>query len=273
MTAAILVNGREGAWVSPLDRGLAFGDGVFRTLKVRRGRPCNWDRHYHRLAADCLALNLEVPAEPVLRTDMAAVAPGDATVKIMVTRGAPTHGRGYSLAPGAQPTRIVAAFPPPDYPPELARDGVRVRRCTLVLAEQPALAGVKTLNRLENVLARAEWSDPSIREGLLADRNAYVIEGTMSNLFLVRDGTLATPDLARCGVAGAQRERVRELAAGAGIACVVREIAFTEVAQADEVFLTNSLIGLWPVAALEARQWTPGPVTRALQALVEAEDA
>lgn len=273
MTAAILVDGQPEAQVPALDRGLAFGDGLFRTLRIRRGRPCNWDWHFRRLAADCLALRLALPSEPLLRSEIAQVAPGDATAKVILTRGSPAHGRGYSFTPEARPTRIVAAFPPPDYPSELAREGVQVRRCVLVPSEQPALAGVKTLNRLENVLARAEWFDPAIREGLLVDRNGFVIEGTMSNLFVVQAGTLATPDLSRCGVAGAQRERIRERAASLGMPVVVRDIAWSELEQADEMFLTNSLIGLWPVAALEARRWEPGPITRRLQALLDEEDA
>ncbi len=271
MTAAFLVNGEPANSVSVLDRGLAFGDGIFRTLLVRSGRPLNWDRHYRRLASDCAALALPVPGESLLRSEMMRVAPGEATVKILVTRG--ESARGYSMTPEAAPTRVVAAFAPPPYPPELARDGIKVRRCALVLSEQPRLAGVKTLNRLENVLARAEWFDSEIREGLLGDAAGRLIEGTMSNVFLVRDGALATPDLSRCGVIGAQRERIRDLARESGVPCVIRDCHFTELEQAEEVFLANSLIGLWPVRQFGDRLWLPGPVTRGLQALVAADDA
>jgi 4-amino-4-deoxychorismate lyase len=265
------VNGEPAAAISIADRGLQFGDGVFRTLRVSAGRPLNWERHFRRLARDCAALALPVPDEAGLRAEMARVAPGDATVKITVTRG--ESGRGYSLPTEAMPTRIVAAFPPPPYPPEFSRDGIRVRHCALRLAEQPRLAGVKSLNRLENVLARAEWFDPEIREGLLCDAHGRLVEATMSNVFIVRAGRIATPDLSRCGVAGAQRERVLDLARGAGLACDVRDIAIAEVAEADEVFLTNSLIGIWPVARVEDRVWIPGPVTRQVQALLDADDA
>lgn len=265
------MNGEPAAAICVADRGLQFGDGVFRTLRVRAGHPLNWERHFRRLAGDCAALALPVPGEALLRAEMARVAPGDATVKITLTRG--ESGRGYSLPTDLAATRIVAAFPPPAYPPEFARDGIRVRHCALRLAEQPRLAGVKSLNRLENVLARAEWSDPEIREGLLCDAHGRLVEATMSNVFVVRDGGIATPDLSRCGVAGAQRERVLDFARGAGRACDVRDIALEELARADEVFLTNSLIGIWPVAHLEDRLWIPGLVTRQLQALVEADDA
>ena len=252
------------------DRGLAFGDGVFRTLAVRAGRILNWSWHYRRLQADCELLHLPLPAERVVASEIATVAPHDATVKVMVTRG--VAGRGYAIA-AAKGTRIVAAFAPPQHDPALARDGVRVRRCALVLSEQPRLAGAKTLNRLENVLARSEWDDAAISEGLLCDAAGRVIEGTMSNVFVVKDGKVATPGLARCGVIGAQRERVRELLARDGMACEEREIPWQELEDAEEVFLTNSLIGAWPVARLDTRRWTPGPMTRRVQAAIAEADA
>ncbi|MGE5096838.1 MAG: aminodeoxychorismate lyase [Betaproteobacteria bacterium] len=266
-----LVDGKPADSIAVLDRGLAFGDGVFRTILVRGGRPLNWRWHRARLQADGAALRLAVPAEAVLLSEIAQAAPGDAVVKVIVTRGAST--RGYAIPASARPTRIVAAFPPPAYPASHAQEGVAVRRCALVLSAQPRLAGAKTLNRLENVLARSEWDDPAIAEGLLADEQGRVVEGTMSNLFVVRGGRLATPRLDRCGIVGAQRERVRELAARARLACDEGELRWTELADADEMFLTNSLIGIWPVARFEARRWTPGAVTRRLQALLAEDDA
>ena len=211
-----------------------------------------------------------MPAERVVATEIGLVAPGEATVKVIVTRGA--GGRGYGITP-MRATRVVAAYPPPQYDPAHALDGVRVRRCSLVLAEQPRLAGAKTLNRLENVLARSEWDDAAISEGLICDAAGRVVEGTMSNVFVVKGGRVATPVLARCGVVGAQRERVRELLARAAIACEERDIPWEELESADEVFLTNSLIAAWPVARLDARHWTPGQVTRRVQALIAEADA
>lgn len=254
------------------DRGLAFGDGVFRTLNVRAGRPLNWQWHYRRLRADCELLRLAVPEERVLLAEIALVAPSNAAAKIVVTRGA--AGRGYAIPEGDTSCRVVAAFPFPAHHPALARDGVIVRRCELRLSQQPRLAGAKTLNRLENVLARSEWSDASIAEGLLADSQERVIEGTMSNLFIVKDGVASTPDLSRCGVVGAQRERVRELLQlAAGIECRVRVLGWDDVESADEVFLTNSLINVWPVASFGEQRWRPGAVTRRVQQLITQDDA
>jgi 4-amino-4-deoxychorismate lyase len=271
MTAPILVNGEPQASVSATDRGFAFGDGVFRTLLARRGRALNWDRHFRRLAHDCLALGLEVPREELLRSEVARVATGDAIVKVTVTRG--DSGRGYSMTPEAETTRVVAAFSPPAYPEVLAREGIRARRCDLVLSEQPRLAGVKTLNRLENVLARSEWFDAEIREGLLCDAGMRLIEGTMSNVFAVFGSTIVTPALNRCGVAGAQRDRIRDFASAGKLACDVRDVPYGELEEADEVFLTNSLIGIWPIVALGERTWPVGPLTQRFQALIEADDA
>ncbi|MEO5692103.1 MAG: aminodeoxychorismate lyase [Usitatibacter sp.] len=268
----VLVDGEASLSVPAGDRGLAFGDGVFRTLHVRAGRPLNWQWHYRRLRADCEMLRLPVPEERVLLGELALVAPANAVAKIMVTRGA--SGRGYAIPEGRTSSRIVAAFPAPVYHPALARDGVIVRRCELKLSQQPRLAGAKTLNRLENVLARSEWSDAAIAEGLLADSQERVIEGTMSNVFIVKDGVASTPDLSRCGVVGAQRERVRELLQlAAGIECRVRDLGWADVEDADEFFLTNSLIGVWPVASFGEQRWKPGPVTKCVQQLIVDDDA
>jgi 4-amino-4-deoxychorismate lyase len=214
---------------------------------------------------------LPLPDEIRLREEIARVAPGDATVKIILTRGAAT--RGYAIGKDVRATRIVASFPAPSHPESHARDGVAVRRCELVLSEQPRLAGAKTLNRLENVLARSEWDDRAIAEGLLGDAHGHVVEGTMSNIFVVARGGVATPVLDRCGVIGAQRERIREVAAAHAIDCAERPITWHELVEADEVFLANSLIGIWPVAHYEQREWPVGPVTRSLQRLVEEDDA
>lgn len=271
MPIPVLVDGQPAA-VAPTDRGLAFGDGVFRTLAIRAGRALNWRWHWRRLAADCEALGLALPEEALLLAELRQVAPADAVAKIIVTRGAAT--RGYRIDRGRRGgTRIVAAFPAMAHDPAAARDGVRVRRCGLVLSQQPLLAGIKHLNRLENVLARSEWDDAAIAEGLLADAEGHVIEGTMSNVFMARGGRLATPLLSRCGVVGAQRERVRELLAADGIACEERDIPWAEMEEAEEIFLTNSLIGVWPVARLQERVLAVGALARRAQALVAQDDA
>jgi len=269
--ASFLVNGWPAQSVDTADRGLAYGDGVFRTLLVREGRALNWARHHRLLERDCRMVGIAPPDPAIVLDEIRRLAPANATVKVIVTRG--SSGRGYAYPEDLAPTRIVVAYASIPVDPEPARDGIGARRCDLVLGEQPRLAGVKSLNRLENVLARAEWRDPAIREGFICDAAGRVIEGTMSNVFIAKAGAVATPALTRCGVVGAQRERVRDLLAAQGIACAERDVPFAELAEADEIFITNSVIGIWPVVRLGAWTGAPGPLARLIQRLVAADDA
>jgi 4-amino-4-deoxychorismate lyase len=157
----------------------------------------------------------------------------------------------------------------PDYPPRTDEEGVRVRLCQTPLGHNPVLAGIKHLNRLEQVLARAEWHDPAILEGLMLDLQGRVVEGTMTNLFLVRDGVLHTPDLTMCGVAGVMRALVLDLAADLAIATRVQHCTLADVYAADEVFVCNSLIGVWPVRAVESATFIVGLVTRRIARAVK----
>ncbi|MBI4195435.1 MAG: aminodeoxychorismate lyase [Betaproteobacteria bacterium] len=269
----ILVNGSAGGKVDAVDRGLAYGDGVFRTLALRHGSPRCWPRHYRKLERDCRALALTCPTQEILRNEIALLArhEPDCAAKIIVTRGCGL--RGYAPPGNVQTTRIVMSAPLPRYPAEFADAGVTARLCTLRLGLQPALAGIKHLNRLENVLARAEWSDPEIAEGLMLDAEGSVIGGTMTNLFVVERGILLTPDLSRCGVAGVTRERIMEAAARHGVVCTVDRLFPERIFAAEEVFLVNSLIGLWQVRSLEASSWPRGIwVERMRQWLDEQDD-
>jgi 4-amino-4-deoxychorismate lyase len=268
----IWVDGEPCRTLAAADRGLMYGDGIFRTMVMRGGRIVAWPRHYRRLAEDCGRLAIVPPPLAILERDLAAVAAQgkDCVVKIVVTRG--VGGRGYRPPAAPRPTRLVVAAPLPEYPAAYGEAGVRLHLCTLRLAAQPRLAGVKHLNRLENVLARMEWSDPDIPEGLLRDTEERVIEGTMSNLFMRRGRRLITPDLSRCGVAGVQRERILELAPRLGLRVEVGSFAVDELLAAEEVFVCNSVIGLWPVRSLEARQWPKAEVVPELRALLESSD-
>lgn len=263
-----LINGQPVEHVSAQDRGLLYGDGLFETLRIKDGHPCHWERHMARLAEGGRRLGIARPDESILRgeADRLCAGRGQAVLKIIVTRGA--GGRGYRANSAHEPTRILSVHDWPGYPPDAQEAGVMARVCDLRLGHQPRLAGLKHLNRLENVLARSEWNDERIREGLLRDEQGAFIEGTTSNLFLVRDGALLTPALDHCGVAGVMRGLIMEQAQTAGVQ--VQEMAIGErvLLEADEVFLSNVLIGIWPVReVLGLRSWAPGPLTRKLQAL------
>jgi 4-amino-4-deoxychorismate lyase len=269
----ILVNGVAADSVAATDRGLAYGDGVFRTLLVSQGKPRCWSRHYRKLGQDCAALAIACPPEDLLAQELARAAgtTRDGVGKIIVTRG--SGARGYALPQPSAPTRIVTVTALPQHPAAFSRSGITVHLCRIRLSSQPRLAGVKHLNRLENVLARAEWSDPSIAEGLLLDEDGHAISGTMTNLFIVEGGSLLTPGLSRCGVAGVTRDRIMEAAARQGMDCREDEITWQRLLDAQEVLLVNSVIGAWQVRECANRRWEPGGYTgRVREWLNEEED-
>ncbi len=260
-----LINGVPCDTISVDDRGLLYGDGVFRTLLLRKGKVLQWHRHYARLLKDCNTINLSCPPETLLHDELQHLTHDiqDGVIKIIVTRGA--SQRGYAPSHHSAVTRILSLSPLPDYPATFANSGVRLHLCQLRLGHQPLLAGVKHLNRLENVLASAEWSDPDIAEGVLLDEAGYVIEGVRSNLFMVKDGELITPDLSRCGVSGVQRERLIEWAAQQGVKCKSINVTLEQLVGADEIFLVNSVIGLWPVREMPGYRCDHYPVAHVIQ--------
>jgi 4-amino-4-deoxychorismate lyase len=251
----LLINGQPSHLISALDRGLQYGDGLFETLAVINGKPALLDRHLERLVAGCQALGMVQPDINQLREESRAEAAqtSRAVLKIILTRG--EGGRGYNPASTMTPTRIIHTTPWPDYPDDHARVGVAVRLCDTRLGWNARLAGLKHLNRLEQVLARAEWSDPGINEGVVLDGADNVIEGTMSNLFLVKSGQLITPLLDQCGVKGIMRQVVIETARTLAIKAEEQQVRVDDLKAADGLFLTNSLIGIWPVRVFDGVEY------------------
>lgn len=268
----IIVDGVAQAMIQADDRGLSYGDGVFRTLLLRGGRPANWQRHYTKLAADCACLGINCPEISVFEQDLAQIPVTETAcvVKIIVTRG--ISQRGYAPFSALTPARIVLASALPAPAPDCLSVGVRVRICSLRLARQPRLAGVKHLNRLEQVLARSEWQAPDIAEGLLLDEGEHVIGGTMSNLFIIRNQQLYTADLSHSGIAGVTRDRIMRLAANLGLIVKVTQLNLADLFAAEEVMLCNSVIGVWQVRELDQKQWQSGRFTPLFRALLEAND-
>ena len=268
MTEAALlrVDGVAAAGVPADDRGLAYGDGVFETLLLHGGRVVWWAALLQRLELGCAALGLGAPSRRLWRADLdallAAAGPGRRVLKLTASAG--SGRRGYRRD-AAEPVRRIARLLPA--PPSLPAcdGGIAVRWCELRLAAQPRLAGLKHLNRLEQVLARAEWDDPAIAEGLLCDGDGNLVSATAANLFVVVDGRLLTPPLEQCGVAGTCRQFLLP-------AAEVRRLSPQDLLAADEVFVCNSLRGILPVTRLGTRRWPIGPVTRAQGARLAAAE-
>jgi 4-amino-4-deoxychorismate lyase len=265
-----LVNGVPGESISVHDRGFQYGDGLFETMAVVKGAPLLWDRHMQRMSRGAARLGISVPDENLLRQEAEQVSRGAerGVLKIILTRG--VSGRGYAPDKQAQPTRTVSLSPWPDYPVGEHTHGVAAQFCRTMISRNQATAGVKHLNRIEQVLARAEL-EQDCREGLMCDEFGRVIEGTMTNLFIVSRDSLFTPDLSHSGVEGVMRRLVLERAVELSLEARVMDLNKSDILRADEVFLTNSLIGLWPVRRIEAKQYPLGRITQRIQeAIIDA---
>jgi len=265
VSPAALLNGVAAEPPLALSRGLHYGDGVFRTLLKFDGQLIDLKLQLLKLEHDARALGLEPPAAELLRQEAESLSDGlsAAVLKILLLRAG--AGRGYAPQ-GAATDRLLLRYSVPRYPAGHWREGIRAFRCGLRLGRQPLLAGIKHLNRLEQVLASRDWPE-GMDEGILCDERGAPVCGTRSNLFWVGQGVLHTPALDSCGVAGMMRDKVLAAAAALGLTVRIESRPWSKLADADEAFVSNSLIGLWPLRELEQRRWqAPGPVTARLAA-------
>jgi 4-amino-4-deoxychorismate lyase len=272
--SVVLVDGVASPFIPANDRGLMYGDGVFRTLHVVDSTPRWWDEHLAKLAEDCARLGLPAPEPETWRADLEQVNARmkSGVLKLIVTRG--SGPRGYAPAEDPQIRRLMQYDATPDATPRTASSAsggdITLRVCSLRLGWQPRLAGIKHLNRLENVLARAEWNSPEIHEGLLLDQSERVISGVMSNLFIWTQNRLLTPQLDQCGVAGVARGRLMRLARAQGIVVAEARLGLQDVLNASEVMFTNSVWGLRRVAHLETKSWPDAVISPHLSEILDA---
>ncbi len=257
-----LVNGQPCNEININDRGLQYGDRLFETIAIQNGKLLCRNEHLIRLQQGCKQLNIPLPDRKVLEdeTSFLIESVDHAVIKIIITRG--QGGRGYALPNNAEPSRIISLYPWPEYASENYSNGINVRICDYRYANNPALAGIKHLNRLEQVLARSEWTDNSITEGLVMDQDSNIIEGTMSNFFCFFDNVLYTPDLSTCGVDGIIRNKIIEFAPDLKINIEIKNISLELINNADEVFVCNSIMGVWPVKAIDKKIFSVGEKTQ-----------
>jgi len=261
-TARWRVDGRAATELPADDRGLAYGDGLFETMRVVAGRAPLWTWHMERLEEGCRRLGLPQPSPGMLLDEVAAATDGldDAVLRITWTAG--SGPRGYPRQATVPGRLIVVAAALHHANTFMATHGVALFECATRWSLQPKLAGIKHLNRLEQVLARAEWDDPSFSDGLMLDIDDRVISTTSASIGLVVDGVPMFPALHRCGVAGVGRR----LAMASLPDAVETDIDRATLASASEVFLTSAVRGMLPVRAIGDRHYAAGPVVRALQA-------
>jgi 4-amino-4-deoxychorismate lyase len=246
-----LVNGLPQNTVSVSDRGLQYGDGLFETLRCEQGRVRWFERHLARLALGCARLGLPEPDGALLRREAESLLEDcpRALLKLVLTRGTAT-ARGYRPTGEERTTRIFTRHPWPEATGREFRLGLSEVR----LAQNPLLAGLKHLNRLEQVLAQRAAANAGVDEVLMCSGEGEVVSGSYSNLFVVQDGALLTPPLTQCGVAGVMRSLVLELAPRLGFAVRVAPVSAQQLASAPALFMTNVRLGAQAVHWYEGRR-------------------
>ncbi|HEY1137494.1 MAG TPA: aminodeoxychorismate lyase [Xanthomonadaceae bacterium] len=247
-------------------RGLAYGDGVFETMRAVVGVIPWWPAHRERLLRGAARLGIEVPSEHALDAALRDTlrAHPDAVIKLVLTRG--SGGRGYAPPLDVPPVWLLSAS---GLPPAPRAGGLVLRWCDLRLATQPVLAGIKHCNRLEQVLARAEWRDAGIDEGLMRDADGHVVCATAANVFVLCDGRWWTPPVDRCGVAGVCRAWALP-----ALDATERPLTPEDVLSSQALVLCNAARGILPVARLGDHAWSPHPaVGEALHRLADAHPA
>ncbi len=262
----VLINGAKAPQIEVVDRGFQYGDGVFETILVKKGTPLFLSKHLERLIHGCQILGIPFEDKRLLTreiTDLTQCYGDHGVIKIILTRG--VGGRGYKPPEKPSPTRVISIQTKPVFPESYEKQGVKVMLCQTRLGVNTALAGIKHLNRLEQILASQEWNDPNIQEGLMLDQAGRLIEGTKSNLFVVKSGVLYTPKIDNCGVSGVMRSLVMDAAIKYGLEVKEARISVVDVTNADEVFLTNSIIILWPVKQFVKKVFNVGPITHGMQ--------
>lgn len=263
----ILINGESRNHVEISDRGFQYGDGLFETIEIRDKQAVFLGRHFERLESGCYRLHIPFPGVELLRREIDALCQhwpsARAVLKIMITRG--SGGRGYRPPEPAHPTRVLSLHPYPDYPDSYSEQGIAARFCATRLGLNPVLAGIKHMNRLEQVIARTEWNDPDIQEGVMLDINDHIIEGTMTNLFYIKNKILYTAALTQTGVAGIMRGLIMKLAADHDVPVIEHAFGKDELLSADGALVCNSIIGIWPIKQIETTNFSIPPLTRNIQ--------
>ena len=256
-----LVNGIAADYISVMDRGLHYGDGLFETIACRNGSAQFVHEHLARMRDGAHRLDIPFPEPALFMQDISALLAragktGKCVIKLMLTRGAGRRGYRYDRRQTSTRVCLLSAWPE-----HVSRwkQGIRARFCETPISVNARLAGIKHLNRLDNVLASAELGE-RFDEGFMMDAHGHIIEGTMSNVFAVIDDVLVTPDLAHCGIQGIIRDKLLRIAADQGLQTQIRALQQHELLDAAEVFVCNSVLGVCPVTRIVEQDKEPGEI-------------
>ena len=269
MNCVSLINGKFRNHISVNDRGLFYGDGFFETMlwekldeeKVNQKKIEYWKQHFERLKKGCDLMKINIPQEKVFLRDIEKILDKSihlgltsGLLKLIISRG--VGGRGYKFEKNMKPTIIFLSYPRPTYKKEFYMTGVNVKICQTKLYYHDRLFGLKHLNRLDSVLARSEWDDNNLFEGVFIDNNENIVEGTMTNLFFVKKNKLFTPEIKNTGINGIMRQVVMDNAKIFFEDIYEKKIHISKLNNFDQMFMTNSVIKVMPVKKLEKKSFS-----------------
>jgi 4-amino-4-deoxychorismate lyase len=267
------IDGIEGNSVPVDDRGLQYGDGIFETILVRDGVPRFLALHRERLRRGLTQLNIQFLASQALAEEIArasALAPPLAILKIIITGG--SARRGYKRPENAVARRIMSLWPTTPMPAEILANGVILNVTRLRLPEPSPFAGLKHLNRLENVMA-ADYAGGPIVDALMLDTSERLVSCTNGNVFLVKGGEVLTPRVDRVGVNGIMRQVVMREAPRLGIEVSEKDLTLDDLSSADGIFITNVRIGVVPVQRVREHVFGMTEIATRLRNTIEPLDA
>ena len=260
------INGKLTNKISIEDRAVQYGDGVFETIAVKENLLEFWKEHYQRLSKGCKVLKIKCPSEVFLKKEISKflkkIKKKKFILKIIISRG--IGGRGYNPPKKTKSTRILGAYNWPNYPERNFKKGIKMDICKTKLAMQPHLSEIKHLNRLEQIIARSEWQSKNISESIMLDFNDNVIEGTMSNIFGVKKNVFYTPVIKFSGIEGVMRNEILKLLKKNKEKYKVKKIKFKEFLNFEEIFICNSIFGIWSVRQILKKKFPFGKKTKEL---------
>ena len=269
MVPFFLINGKKSSQL-PLDnRALHYGDGLFTTMAVVDGEPLLWAYHWARLCQGAKVLQLALPCEKTCYQAVcdAVVGLADCVVKYLWVRDSSTQTRGYTPVVGKLPVTIIGVYKKPVYPKAYWQQGITVAKIDHPITVSPVLAGIKHLNRLDQVLASGELASqyPNAQEGLCFDMAGNLVSGIKSNVFFIKDAVIYTPTRSLCAVDGIMRRYVMTTLQAMGYQVVETQIKANWLDTADAIFFTNALIGIWPVRNIGTRVYAVPALVRECQ--------
>lgn len=264
-----LINGTEQQYLAVNDRATQFGDGCFTTARIIDGQIQFASAHLRRLQLACERLFIPFTDWQLLAQEMASLSQGrkDGVVKAIITRGA--GGRGYSAANCVTPTRIVSVAAKPAHYARWQQEGVTLALSEIRLGRNPALAGIKHLNRLEQVLIRAGLEQTTADEALVLDSDGWVIECCAANIFWRQGNNVYTPRLDQAGVDGIMRQYCLRQLASSSFDVVEVNARQDALEQADEVIICNALMPVVPVRQWAEQHWAARDLYHFLAPLCE----